>query len=261
MLHPALLETAHRPWPLPTAPWSITMRWEELLFLHWRWPAAALQRLLPAGVAIETFDGSAWLGVVPFRMAATRFRRWPRLPTAHTFPELNVRTYVQACGRRGVWFFSLDAASVLAVLGARWSFGLPYFHARMRCDRQGDRVVYRSERRDRRGPPASFAASWRAGGTAGPARPGTLEHFLTERYCLFARRRGRLLRGDIAHAPWQLAPADVELQESAMTGLLGEPLVGPPVSALVAAPLLVAAWSPVDAREAGPVPRDGPPAA
>lgn len=244
-MHPALLHADHRPWPLPQRSWSISMRWEELLFVHWRIDAASIQRLLPAGLQVETFDGSAWLGVVPFRMAATRCRWLPPIPTTHTFPELNVRTYVRGGDRSGVWFFSLDAASRLAVEAARWSFGLPYFHARMVCRRQGEIVLYVSERRDRRGPPAAFAANWRAIGPSRRSSPGSLAHFLTERYCLFAVRRGRLLRGDIAHLPWELAEAEVMLQAFEMTGLLGCEVVGPAVSALVAKPITVAAWSPV----------------
>ncbi len=222
----------------------MTMDWEELLFLHWRADAAALQRLLPAALAIETFAGSAWLGVVPFRMAKTRVRWLPPMPTAHTFPELNVRTYVQGGGVAGVWFFSLDAASALAVAGARLGFGLPYFRARMVCERRGEGVMYASERTDVRAPAARFAANWSAVGAASAAVPGSLEHFLTERYCLFARHRGRLVRGDIAHAPWQLAPADVRLEACDMTRLLGLELAGPPVSALAAKPVRVATWLP-----------------
>jgi uncharacterized protein YqjF (DUF2071 family) len=244
MTHPALRDTTHRPWPLPDRPWLLTMRWEELLFLHWRVDAAPLQRLLPAGLQVETFDGSAWLGVVPFRMAATRLRWLPPVPTLHTFPELNVRTYVRAGGVRGVWFFSLDAASRLAVAGARATFGLPYFRAAMSCQRDGERTHYAADRRDRRAPPASFAATWRAVGASHAAEPDGLEHFLVERYCLFAQRRGRLLRGDIAHPPWQLAPAHVDTMHCDATRLLGLTLEGSPVSALAAAPITVAAWAP-----------------
>ena len=175
MTHPALLDTRHRPWPLPARAWSLTMRWEELLFLHWPVAAAALRPHLPPGLELELFDGTAWLGVVPFRMARTRCRWLPPMPTAHTFPELNLRTYVRGGGRSGVWFFSLDAASRLAVEGARLGFGLPYFAARMACARDGERVRYRSERTDARGPAAVFRGEWRAMGPFAPARPGTLE--------------------------------------------------------------------------------------
>ncbi len=245
MSHPALHATSHRPWPLPQRGWSLTMDWQDLLFLHWPVEAALLQRQLPAGVEIDTFDRRAWLGVVPFRMARTRFRWLPPLPTAHAFPELNVRTYVRAAGRPGVWFFSLDAASRLAVAGARAGFGLPYFHARMQCERNATEVRYASERIDTRAPAATFRATWNTDGPVAPAVPGTLEHFLVERYCLFAQRRGRLVCGDIAHAPWQLANTHVQIDACAMTRLIGCELAGKPISALRAAPVTVAAFSPV----------------
>lgn len=219
------------------------MRWRDLVFLHWPVDAARLRALLPDGLELETFDGRAWLGVVPFEMAETRFRLLPKMPTAHRFPELNVRTYVRRGDRPGVWFFSLDAASRIAVEGARLGFGLPYFRARMTCERVGERVRYRSERRDRRGPPATFAADYGLFDvSAQPARRGTLEHFLVERYCLYAMHRGRLVCGEIAHEPWRLSPVDVELASNDMTRLLGFPLAGPPASALAARPLDVAAW-------------------
>ncbi|MEO6595432.1 MAG: DUF2071 domain-containing protein [Planctomycetota bacterium] len=239
-----MLATAHRPWPLPQRAWALTMDWEDLLFLHWPVAASLLQPHLPAGLEVDTFDGSAWLGVVPFRMARTRFRWLPPVPTTHSFPELNVRTYVRAKDRPGVWFFSLDAASRLAVAGARAGFGLPYFRARMRCERTADVVHYESERRDPRAPVASFRASWNSSRATAPAVPGTLEHFLVERYCLFALRAGRLMRGDVAHAPWQLAKADVQLETCDMTRLLGCTLDGAPVSALAAAPMAVAGFWP-----------------
>lgn len=220
------------------------MTWEELLFLHWPVDAAALRRHLPVGVELDTFDGAAWLGVVPFRMVKTRWRWWPPLPTAHDFPEVNLRTYVRVGGRSGVWFLTLDAASRLAVEGARWTFGLPYFTARMACERRGERLHFASERRDRRGPAATFRAAWRATGEARGAAPGSLEHFLTERYCLFALRRGRLVCGEIAHAPWLLARADVRIDACDMTRVLDLELCGAPASALIASPQTVAAWSP-----------------
>jgi uncharacterized protein YqjF (DUF2071 family) len=243
MAHPALQEVEHRPWPLEHDRWALTMHWEDLLFLHWPVEAAVLQERLPRGVEIETFAGSAWLGVVPFRMARTRWRWLPALPTTHRFPELNVRTYVRAGGRSGVWFFSLDAASRLAVAGARATFGLPYFHAAMRCERRGESVHYASERRNG-GAPVSFAASWRANGPVVKAAPGSLEHFLVERYCLFALRRGQLMCGDIAHPQWRFASAAVRIEHNDMAAPLGCRLEGAPASALAADPVTVAAFWP-----------------
>jgi len=242
MPHAALLATDHRPWPLPKRPWVMTMDWEDLLFLHWRVAAAALQRHLPPAVEVETFDGSAWLGVVPFRMARTRFRWLPPVPTAHRFPELNVRTYVRCAGRPGVWFFSLDAQSQLAVAGARATFGLPYRYARMRWERSGDEVSFASERRDRAGGEARFRARWKAVGEHQPAASGSLEHFLTERYCMFVAGKNGVQCGEIAHAPWQLAPAAVDLDECDVTQQLGLDLREPPASVRAALPQTVAGF-------------------
>ncbi len=244
MPHAALATTAHRPWPLPARPWSLSMEWHDLLFLHWPVDPALLQHQLPPGLELETHDGSAWLGVVPFRMVRTRWRWLPPVPTASNFAELNVRTYVRAGGRSGVWFFSLDAASRLAVEGARLGFGLPYFRAGMECRRSGESVAYASERRDRRGPPAHFQARWTSDGPHATAAPGTLAHFLVERYAMFARHRGRIVGAEIAHAPWQLAAVRLDLERLDMTRLLGFDLGLAPASVLAARPVAVAAWSP-----------------
>jgi uncharacterized protein YqjF (DUF2071 family) len=224
------------------------MRWEDLLFLHWPVAVAELQRVVPPGLEVETFDGRAWLGVVPFVMARTRWRWLPPMPTAYRFPECNVRTYVRHRDRPGVWFFSLDATSRLVVEGARLGFGLPYFMARMQCRRDGERVHFDSERRDRRGPTAAFRGSWHATGPARPASPGSLEHVLTERYCLYALRRGRVVRGDIAHAPWQLAAADVHVDACDMSRIAGVDLGGAPPSVRAAGQLDVAAWGCTEPR-------------
>ena len=220
----SILETIpseHRPWPMPDGAPAISMVWRSLAFLHWRVDPARITPLLPEGLEVETYDGSAWIGVVPFEMYDTRFRGSPRMPSATNFPELNVRTYVVAEGRPGVWFFSLDAASRLAVIGARTTFGLPYFRASMRMEVDGDCVRYSSRRTERRAPQATFRAAYEPRGEPRFAAPATLEHFLTERYCLYAQRRGRLVRGEVHHAPWPLQDAHVELEECDMTRLLG----------------------------------------
>ena len=141
---PVTFEQSHRPWPAPARPWSVFMRWHELLFIPWTVPAAALRPFVPARLELDTFGGEAWLGVVPFRMSGIRKRLLPAVPGTAAFPELNVRTYVTAAaggGRPGVWFFSLDAANRLAVRVARWQFHLPYFDAAMSCTRAPDATV------------------------------------------------------------------------------------------------------------------------
>lgn len=196
--------------------------WSKLLFAHWPVPAEAVAPLLPPGLTLETWDGSAWLGLVPFRMEGVRLRGLPPLPGTSTFPELNVRTYVSAGGKPGVWFFSLDATSLPAVLAARVTFRLPYYAAHMRCDAHNDAIIYASRRRHRSAPPAELAARYRPVGSDFSPRPGTLEYFLTERYCLYATgASGRLLRADITHAPWRLQPAEAEMSANTMAAAIG----------------------------------------
>jgi uncharacterized protein len=208
---------SNRPFPPPDRPWAISVRWEDLLFMHWPIPLAKMREIVPAGLQVETYDGSAWIGVVPFRMRNTRHRLLPPLPDVSTFPELNVRTYVRAGGRPGVYFFSLDAASKLAVRLARWTFNLQYFDARMRCETAGANIAYESHRIHRDAAPAEFRAQYGANGKPFPAGRGSLENFLTDRYCLYAvDRRGKVWRGDIHHAPWSLQLAEAEIATNTM---------------------------------------------
>ncbi len=175
-------QTAHRPWPIPSAPWLMTQSWHNLLFAHWRVDVSHLRKLVPAAFELDLFNGDAWVGVVPFYMTNVGLRGTPSVPWLSAFAELNVRTYVRVADKPGVFFFSLDAERWLAVQAARTLLNLPYFAATMRVERVDDRVVYSSVRRAK--PPAVFTARyWPVGPSFIPA-PGSLEHFLTERYCL-----------------------------------------------------------------------------
>jgi hypothetical protein len=239
-----------RPYPPPESPHVMHMTWRDLLFMHWRVPAEALRPRIPAGLPIDTFDGSAWIAVVPFMMLGTRPRFGPRLPPVSDFPELNVRTYVTRDGKPGVWFFSLDAANPLAVRVARRFFKLPYVDAEMTCQSVpapgpwGDGVRYASHRTHRGEPPADFSAHYRPAGAAFNAVPGTLEHFLTARYCLYAAdKHGAILRAEIHHADWPLQPAEVEVDHNTMLAPLGlAPADAPHL--LFARKLDVVAWLP-----------------
>jgi uncharacterized protein YqjF (DUF2071 family) len=217
-----LKQTAHRPWPLPRGPWITKQEWHDLLFAHWAVPVDALRPLIPARLEIDTFGGQAWLGVVPFRMAGVRMRGTPAVPGFSRFPELNVRTYVVRDGKPGVWFFSLDAENAIAVWGARTFFHLPYFFAAMSCAEEAGWIRYESHRKDRKGSRASLRARYRAIGDVFHAQPGSIEHFLAERYCLYvADEKGRIIRCEIHHPPWPLQLAESTFQENTMTTAAG----------------------------------------
>jgi uncharacterized protein len=211
-------------------------RWNDLLFAHWPISSGEMARLIPGGLEVDTFDGRAWVGVVPFWMDRVRTRmageRCVSIPGTAQFCELNLRTYVRSrtSGLRGVYFFSLDAASALAVIGARTFFHLPYFFARMRSEIASDGTVeYTSSRLLSGG--VRFEARYRGlGEVAGPSRRGTLEYFLTERYCLFTRRGGRVQVGHIHHLPWPLQAAEAEIRMNELPATHGIALPdGPPV--------------------------------
>jgi len=213
---------AHRPWPIPGGPWVMGQSWVSLLFAHWRVDPEIVRAAVPAQLPLDVFDGDAWIGVTPFEVRGLRARGVPPLPRLSRFPELNVRTYVTLGGKPGIWFFSLDAGNAAAVAAARATYRLPYFRARMRIARPGEWIEYGSERGA-----ATFAGRYRPVGPAAPPQPGTLDHWLTERYCLYALHDGRVLRAEIHHPPWPLQAAEAEIERNTMTGLplTGEPLL------------------------------------
>jgi uncharacterized protein YqjF (DUF2071 family) len=204
--------------------------WERLLFAHWRVPEEALRPVVHPDVPIDTFDGSAWLGITPFRVSGFRLRLTPPLPGVSAFLEVNVRTYATIGGKPGIYFFSLDAASRVAVRGARRTYRVPYFLADMSRELEGERVRFRSRRTRRDGPPANLDIAYEPAGETFNAEPGTLEHFLTERYCLYTGdEEGTVLRADIDHPPWPLQRAVAEIPQNSMTEQISVPLDGEPL--------------------------------
>jgi uncharacterized protein YqjF (DUF2071 family) len=188
--------------------------WLDLLFMHWPVSSAEIARHLPPGLEVDTFNGQAWIAVVPFRMRDVRPRWTPSLPGLSHFPELNVRTYVERDGKPGVWFFSLDAGNALAVQAARSFYSLPYFRAKVRCTREDSWIDFACRRTDARAEAAGFEGRYRPIESVEPALPGSLDHFLTERYCLYtADSKGRILRAEIHHKPWPLHRAEAVLDE------------------------------------------------
>lgn len=228
-MHVAFSRTVHRPWPLPQGRWTWRQSWQDLLFAHWPVPAAAIRPLVPEGLTVEEFDGTSWVGVVPFRMSGVMRRPLPDLPWLSAFPELNLRVYVARDGKPGVWFLSLDAANRVAVWAARRFFHLPYFHADIRFRGGPDGVDFASRRT---GPSASAAVAARYRPSAGvfEARRGSLESFLTERYCLYAQdSAGALYRAEVHHLPWPLQQAVGEVEAAELVAPHGLHLAGTPL--------------------------------
>jgi uncharacterized protein YqjF (DUF2071 family) len=208
----SLQEVEHRPWALPRRGWIMGQTWEDLLFAHWRVPLEAVRTHVPPELEVELRDGSAWLGITPFRLTGLRARGMLPLPRVSSFLEVNVRTYVRAADEKpGIWFFSLDASSRLAVEAARRMFKLPYFHARISATRRGEWIDYECARIEERG--RVFSGRYRPDGAVFNAEPDSLEWFLTERYCLYTTdERGALQRAEIHHGLWPLQPAEAEIE-------------------------------------------------
>ena len=208
-------------------------RWRTLAFLHWEVPASAVAALLPEGLSVDTFEDRAYVGVVPFTMRDVSPWWSPSVPGVSNFDELNVRTYVHAGGTPGVWFFSLDAASSIAVVAARTGWHLPYHRASMQLEVSGDLVSYRSRRLWPGPKPAELELRYRIGESLGEAVPGTFEHFLAERYFLFARTGAGIVRGQVHHRPYPLHRAELLDVRESVVAAAGLPATnGPPVHIL-----------------------------
>jgi uncharacterized protein len=226
-----LTHTGHRPWPLPHSPWIMTQTWHDLLFAHWPVDCDQLRSRVPAGFPLDLFEGQAWLGIIPFHMSNVAPRALPALPWVSAFPELNVRTYVTVDGQPGVYFFSLDAGNPLVAGTARTLFHLPYYSAKMAVDNVDGWTTYNS-RRSGSATDASLVCRYRPTGEVSEPQPGSLEHFLTERYCLYTTDSSfRPYRVDIHHRPWPLQPAELELSVNTMAAAVGIRL--PPIAPLL----------------------------
>jgi uncharacterized protein YqjF (DUF2071 family) len=238
---------------VPTRPpgWPIMYQcWDKLLFLHWPLPAESLRPLIPEPLVIDTFDGVAWVSITPFTMWGVRPVFSPPLPVLSRSHELNVRTYVHLDGFPGIWFFSLDANNLLAVLGARLTFHLPYFYARMNLEQRDRTLRFTSRRIHPRAAPAEFEAVWTVGDRLPQPEPDSLDFFLTERYALYSAREDALYRARIFHRPWPLHKARLLSCRSTMIESQGlpSPLEGDPLLHQQGEPLKVRVWPRVRVR-------------
>ena len=235
-------ERERSPVPTPRGAWIMGQRWEDLLFLSWPVPAESMRALVPAGIEVDTFEGSAWVSAVPFWMERAHFRGLPPIPFLASFAEVNIRTYVRAGEHRAVWFLSLDTQSHVNVFIARHAFHLPYYFAQVEMKRADD-VSFRSERE---GGVAGFEVAYRGDGEEFVPAEGTLEHFLTERYSMVCRSHDdHLFRGDIAHDPWRVRSATWTPARMDLVATLGLGLESKTPVAFYAAATQVVLWAPV----------------
>jgi uncharacterized protein YqjF (DUF2071 family) len=244
-MHPLLRETDHRPWPVPRRPWIGRQTWRDLLFAHYRVPTSALRDHVPTVLKLQQENGMSWIGVVPFRMTGVMLRGLPDLPGLSAFSEVNVRVYVEHAGKPGVWFLSLDATNPIAVWTAKRFFNLPYRRARIVIESlAGIQYDYSSELiaapttgrfRARYGPTSAIYR----------ATPGSLDHLLTERYCLYALAPSRRLYcTEVHHAPWPLQRATAEVDATDLLASHGIELNGPPEILHFASQIDVLTWAP-----------------
>ncbi|SDK28700.1 YqjF family protein [Sediminibacillus albus] len=207
----------------PRWPWVAEQRWDDVLFIHWPIPYEILRPHVPEQFELETYNGNAWISVVPFQGNKNRFRGMPGpIPFVSSFLELNVRTYIKYNGEQGVYFFSFDADSNAAVAGARAVFSLPYMKANMSIKRSKHAVLFQSKRIHEGEAPAQFYASYRPISQKSTAKEGSLTHWLSERYCLFTFKGNKVLKGSIIHSPWELQEAELDLDMSDVVPFLPE---------------------------------------
>jgi uncharacterized protein len=213
-------DVSGRPWPLPDEPWAQAQTRENVLFAHWPVALPELARLLPPGLPVDTFDGEAWVGIVPFRLVNLRLRGLPPLPWLSSFLQLDVRTYLTVDGRPGIWLFSLDTTNPLLVEAAKRAHRLPAYRARISSEAVEGGLRFEASRNG-----LAFRARYAGAGKPFTARGGTLEHFLTERYCLYTADGGRLYRADLHQAAWSLQAGEADVEETTISplSLEGEP--------------------------------------
>jgi uncharacterized protein YqjF (DUF2071 family) len=215
------LDDKHRPWTVPRLPWIMVQTWSNLLFAHWPVNPEILRPYIPAQLQLDTFDGTAWLGVVPFRLSTLRFRGIPEIGPTSNFNEINLRTYVTYSGKPGILFLSMDADNALAVAAARPTFRLPYTLADMSFEDTSRGYTFRSVRRGNIDPPAVFKATYHPTGKKIAAEPGSLDRWLTERYCYYTATPTRVYRCEIFHLPWPLQPANATIETNTLAEALG----------------------------------------
>ncbi|PLT30818.1 YqjF family protein [Peribacillus deserti] len=215
-------QTEHRPYPLPSSPWLIKQDWNDLLFLHWPVAVETIRDKIPERLELDLFEGAAWITITPFKVTGMRFHGLPPIPLLNAYLELNVRTYVRFNGIPGIYFFSLDADHLPSVIGAKTFFGLPYKLAKMSYKKENGVITFTNRRTPAGQAEEVFHASYKPEGDLFSAIPGTLDHWLMERYCLFTYRGSQFYRGDIHHDKWEMNLARTDIEANSMASILPE---------------------------------------
>ena len=229
---------------LSTRPAAVEMTWADIAFVHWPVPVEIMRPLIPRELELDVHGGVAWVGLIPFEMRDCHFRGVPPLPGLGTFLECNVRTYVRHRGIPGVWFFSLDAESRFAVIGGRVVWGLNYRLASFTREQSTNSTRYAISRNRGDG---SGRIDWTTGEAMPTPTPDSLEHFLVERYHLYSKRRGRLIRGRVSHPPWKLRSARIDSIDTGLVTAAGIAVEGEPI-AFCSEGVRVSGFPPVDAN-------------
>lgn len=209
-----LKQTEHRNYPLPKGRWVGMQDWKHLLFLHFPVYSPFMEHLLPKELELDMFNDQAWISIVPFKVDKMRVRKFPPLPILYPFSEVNVRTYVKKDGVPGVYFFSMDAASLFAVTGAKIA-GLPYFHAKAKLRKRANKIYFRSVRKSDE--KETFKTTYKPTGKLFFTEKGTIDYWLMERYALWSHKDDVLVRGDIHHKQWKIQHAEVTVDEQTLT--------------------------------------------
>jgi uncharacterized protein len=208
------MRTSHRPLPLPQGSWIMTQTWNHVLFAHWKVPLETLEKQVPNNLEIDTYQGEGWISILPFYLSLFRPRYLPPAPGMHAFPELNLRTYVTVDGQPGIYFFSMDASHLLAVLGARTFFHLPYYHADMKFQKK--EVSYQLSSQRKNNEKANFEATYKPSSVASSAKSESLDYWLVERYRLYTTFNDQLFYQDIHHKPWMLQQVDAQISSNGL---------------------------------------------
>lgn len=213
MYKDTLNSTTHRDLPSPNEPWLMTQKWNDLLFIHLPVSKSLLEAKLPVGLELDLFKGTAWISIIPFKISNMHLRKIPPLPFLNSFLEVNVRTYVKHNGIPGVYFFSLDANNLPAVIGAR-IVSLPYFYAKMNMIKEKDTIYFDTIRKA--SSTVIFEGSYKPISKAYYPEPSSLNHWLLERYFLWSFKNNSLFQGAIHHKQWKIQDAEVTIKKQNM---------------------------------------------